>query len=1049
MNEIPGEAHRRHITVLFCDLVGSTELSERLDPEDLFLLYEKYRNICSQPVSLHNGKIVKYLGDGIVACFGYPRSLDNCAQAAANAALEIQQRIKTTVWARLPGNPLSIRVGIHSGETVVGGYVGESGELESDSIVGLVPNLASRIQNFAPAGEVWISRSTRDLLGDYFDVESEGEFQIRGVSKPMELFQLNGARALVDQAKRIDLSGSPPLVGRTQDLKKLTKFWEATKEGRPGIVRLAGEAGVGKTRLAAELRIEVESEGFEAWDIQCSPYHQDTALFAILDFLQRLLGISGDMVDEEITTRIGGFLERFALRNDRNIGLLAASFNPLMELAADNPLAPNARKEQTQELLHSVFRRAAEARPILVEFNDIHWIDPSSLEVLKDLVVDPVDGLCLVISNRSASTLPWETSCGDEIPQIKLASLSRAATRTLAENTAKGKSLPKEVVDWIHRHTGGVPFYIEELTRAVVESGDLLEQRDRYEIGSWSGVSRTPVTLHDVLLVRLEQLGRGKILAQMAATIGPVFSKELLEILWQESGHDAADFNETFLVLLENEIVVIEESGGGQKCAFRHVLIQKAAYDSLLKSTRQKFHRWLADYFLDHPVAQKSNKPALVARHLDAGGRVREALPFWMRAAHESVCRSAHAECLALVERCLRTARKLPDIESSRESELVLTSLKLTSLIELRGYGDAEVENCVWRIGELSDLVENFDAWCFPGLFENWLFHLMRGNLSECRPQAERLLSIAEDLGDEGLRGESLWAMGATCYWSGELRRAREFLELSIAGEPGDFRENADRLGQHGGVAARIYLAFVLCHFGEMEGSVRLHKESLEIAESSGHPATLAFALGAGTRLRLVVGDLDGAIELGWRTIQFCQEQLRAFWLVVTKMLVGRAMMRKGEEDDGIRLFEEAYADYEARGTRLTQPFFLGILADCKSRRGDFEAALESVDRGLRIAHESGEIISVSGLLLAKADILLRCSEPDEKEAERLLVQAIEVSQSHGSQLYSCRAIDALASLYRKQRRNENVLNLMHQFGGCPDGHCARMVDTARQMLYP
>ena len=1006
---------------MFIDLVGSTELSEELDPEDLFEVFQSYRDHCSAPIKLYGGKIMKFLGDGIVACFGYPTPIENSAQSAASAALDIQSRFEAGEIC--PGTPeLAIRIGIHSGSVVISDFQSVTQDVESDSIVGVVPNLAARLQGKAEPGEIVISAATRDLLGPLFLSVSLGTQSIRGIREPQEIFRLEAAPDIAAQAQRYLHHQSRPLVGRAEELRILVDLWRNVVGGGESMVMISGEAGAGKTRLLAELKSSLADDEKQIATAQCIPVHQDAYLYPLQALILRLLNLPSDAPVDTIRESL-----------QEKSGSCAEGETPDAELLLDvvfarnvEGISPEAWKKGAFAALRKLIEAVAIDRPLLIEFADVHWIDPSSMEFLNQLIRTPVKRVLLVVSARPNFVHDWSAELsGGTLLHVRVGALDAGETRIMAENVAGGKTLPREVIHWVYRTTSGIPLFIEQLMLSMLRSGSLDDKGSFYDLGNWASSDLMPDTLRDLLAVRLDHLGEALQLARTAAVIGPTFSYQLLRVLWVKRGFLRDDFTRHFEKLVEEGMIIPVSEHHGDEFAFSHILFQRAAYNSMLKLTRKPIHQALANYFLVNASKQVSIRPSLMVMHLTAGERFADAIPWYLEAAQNAISRSAHAECVSLCNQGMEILSACEEESQRLNYEMMLISLKMTSSISMRGHASAEVANCMQRAVELSNILGDHNPVVFPVISGMWAFNLMSGNLDACPPLAERILRAGEKMDGPHWALEGHMSLGVSLYWRGELEKARSHLIAATELYDEETYPNTVVMGRDGGVATYTYLTFVHCYLGEFEEAFHCQERARVIARNSGHPSTMAWALGGETMFQLGVGNLDGTIEVGLRSIQFCKEQVETFWMLVSQMMVGWAKTQKGEVAEGIAMFEDAFARYALIGANLTRPVFLTMLADCRALNGDFDEAFEHIESAISTARENAELLSLPGVLTAKAALILRSGSDDYPLAETLFREAIELANSQMSRLRSLQAASGLARIYRRTGRDREADELI------------------------
>ncbi len=613
------EGERRQLTIMFCDLVDSTTLSGRLDPEELRRVLRDYQAMCASVIRRYDGTIAQYLGDGLLVYFGYPHAHEDDAQRAVHAGLGIVEGLEglnATLQEQL-GVRLSLRVTVHTGLVVVG-ELGDEGKRE-DLALGETPNLAARMQALAQADTVTITGPTFRLIEGLFECKDLGSHELKGISQPLQLYQVlhhSTARS------RLEASGGArltPLVGREQEIRLLLDRWEEVTEGVGQVVVLSGEAGVGKSRLLQVLKEHVSGNP-RAWltSFRCSPYHENSAFYPIIDTLERIvLEFGRDDTVEDRLAKIEGFLVQYGMSLPETVPLLAALLSvPLPERYPPLNLSPEKQKQKVLSVLLTMLLKRAARQPLLCIVEDLHWIDPSTLEFLN-LIVDqgPMTSILAVFTCRPDFALPWTGR--SHLTQVTLNRLTRRQVAEMVSRVAQGKALPAELIQQIAIKTDGVPLFVEELTKMVLESGLLKERDGHYELSEPLPALAIPTTLHGSLMARLDLLSTVKEVAQLAATLGREFTFELLKAV--------SPLEED---VLERELSQLMEAGllyrqGVLQQAtfiFKHALIQEAAYQSLLKTKRQQYHQHIADVLEGHFAGSADIKPELVAHHLTEAG---------------------------------------------------------------------------------------------------------------------------------------------------------------------------------------------------------------------------------------------------------------------------------------------------------------------------------------------------------------------------------------------------------------------------------------------
>ena len=698
------DAERRQLTVLFCDLVDSTPLASQLDPEDLREVVRAYQETCAKVIARFDGHIAQYLGDGLLVYFGYPLAHEDDAQRAVRAGLGIVEALGqlNTHLAQERGVHLAVRLGIHTGLVVVGEVGG--GTRQEQLALGETPNLAARLQGIAAPNTLVISAATFQLLGGFFACQSLGTQLLKGLPQPLEVYQVLYESTARSRLEAAGSTGLTPLVGREQEVALLRERWAQVKDGLGQVVLLSGEAGIGKSRLVQVLKEHVATEP-QAWltPCQCSPYYQNTALYPMIDLLERVaLHFEREESPQQKLSKLEGFVVQYGLPLAEAVPLFAALLSlPLPADYAPLTLSPEQQKQQTLHALLTILLRIAAQQPVLFVMEDLHWVDPTTLELLS-LLVDqgPTARILALLTFRPDFSPPWTGRA--HLTQVTLPRLPRRQAAEMTGRVAHGKALPPEVVEQVVAKTDGVPLFVEELTKMVLESGLLQEREERYELTGPLPPLAIPTTLHDSLMARLDRLAAVKGLAQLGATLGREFSYELLQAV---SPWDEGTLRRGLQQLVEAEFLYQRGLPPQATYLFKHALIQEAAYQSLLRSTRQQYHQRIAQVVEARFPELCETQPELLAHHYTEAGLLAQAIPYWQRAGQRALERSANLEAIEHLTRGLEVLKTLPDTPERAQQELDLQTALGPALMAPRGLAAPEVEYAYARARELCQQV--------------------------------------------------------------------------------------------------------------------------------------------------------------------------------------------------------------------------------------------------------------------------------------------------------------------------------------------------------
>ena len=836
----PPEAERRHLTVLFCDLVGSTALTGRLDPEDYREVVRAYHQICAEVLQRFDGYVAQYLGDGVLGYFGYPVAHEDDAQRAVRAGLGLLDALAPLLThpALPPGEPVAVRLGVHTG-LVVMGDVG-AGARHEPLALGETPNIAARLQHLAAPNTLVISAATQQLVAGYFRCKALGAHMLPGLAQPLEVYRVLGASGAQSRLEVAATHGLTPLVGRAQEVGLLMACWARVTEGMGQVVILGGEAGIGKSRLVQVLKEHVASEGHLWLECQGSPYYQHTALYPLTELLaRRLLPVEPEATAAQKVQHLEEFLGQHGLSLVETVPLFAPLLSlPLPATYAPVQVSPEQQRQQTLHALLGLLLRLAAAQPLLLILEDLHWIDPSTLEWLS-LLVDqgPTARILALCTCRPDFRPPWTGR--SHFTQVTLARLPQRQATELTHQVARGKALPAEVVAQIVAKTDGVPLFVEELTKTVLESGLLQEQEEHYALTGPLPPLAIPVTLHDALLARLDRLGAAKGLVQLGATLGHEFAYALLQAVapWDE---------ETVRRELQQLVVaeLLYQRGLPPQATyiFKHALIQEAAYQSLLKRTRQQYHQHIAQVLEAQFPEIVETQPELLAYHYTEASVTEQAVGYWQRAGQRAIERSANPEAVQHLTKGLALLATLPETPARVRQEINLQLALGMALMTTRGYAAPEVEQTYTRAQALCTQVGETPQ-LFPTLRGLWRFYSSRGALPMAQELGEQIVQLAERTADPMHCLEAHDTLGDTLFYLGDYTAARTHLEQGIALiDPTTQRTQALWQGMASGVRCLIIAANTLWCLGYPSQAVQRGQEALALAQEIAHPFSLSMA---------------------------------------------------------------------------------------------------------------------------------------------------------------------------------------------------------------
>jgi TOMM system kinase/cyclase fusion protein len=1041
------EAERRQLTVLFCDLVDSTPLARLLDPEDLREVVHAYQETCAKVIARFEGHIAQYLGDGLLVYFGYPRAHEDDAQRAVRAGLGIVEAMGrlNSQLGQERGVHLAVRLGIHTGLVVVGDVGG--GARQEQLALGETPNLAARLQGIAAPNTLVISTATYQLLGGFFACQSLGASLLKGFAQPLEVYQVLYESMARSRLEAVGSAGLTPLVGREQEVGLLLERWAEVKDGAGQVVLLSGEAGIGKSRLVQVLTEHVAAEP-QAWltPCQCSPYYQNSALYPLIDLLERVaLRFEREESYQQKLRKLEGFLVQYGLPLAETVPLFAALLSlPLGADYAPLTVSPEQQKQKTLQALLAIFLRIAAQQPVLFVMEDLHWVDPTTLELLS-LLVDqgPTARILALWTCRPDFSPPW--SGRSHLTQVTLPRLQRRQAAEMTGRVAHGKALPPEVVEQVVAKTDGVPLFVEELTKMVLDSSLLQVREERYELTGPLPPLAIPNTLHDSLMARLDRLAAVKGLAQLGATLGREFSYELLQAV---APWDEGTLRRGLQQLVEAEFLYQQGLPPQATYLFKHALIQDAAYQSLLRSTRQQYHQRTAQVLEARFPALCETQPELLAHHFTEAGLSAQALPYWQQAGQRAIEHSANLEAIGHLTTGLDVLKPLPDTPERTQHELTLHVALGVALRATKGLGAPEVGQIYARARELCQQVEETPQ-LFPVLRGLWEFYELQGELQTARELGEQLLTLAQRVQEEELLLVAHNVLGDTLVWLGEFAVARAHLEQGIAlYNPQQYRSHAFLYGYDSGVHCLAFGAWALWYLGYPDHALRRIHEALTLAQGLSHPFSLAFALAFAAWLHQLRREGQAAQERAEAAIAIASDQGFPFWESWGTVLRGWALAEQGQSAEGIAQMRQGIAAWRATGAELQLPYYLALLVEAYRRAGQAEEGLRVLAEALTAVRNTGERQHEAELYRLKGELRLKQDVPDEPEAERCLRQAIDVACQQQAKSLELRAVIGLARLWQRQGKRAEAGELLAPiYGWFTEGFDTADLQEAKALL--
>jgi class 3 adenylate cyclase/predicted ATPase len=1018
------DAERRQLTVLFCDLVDSTVLATQLDPEELREMVRVYQETCAKVIVRFEGHIAQYLGDGLLVYFGYPFAHEDDAQRAVRAGLGMVEALGqlNTRLAQGRAAQLAVRLGIHTGLVVVGEVGG--GTRQEQLALGETPNLAARLQGLAAPNSLVISAATLQLLGGFFACQALGTQLLKGFTQPMEVYQVlseSTARSRLDAAGS---TGLTQLVGREQEVRLLLERWAQVKDGLGQVVLLSGEAGIGKSRLLQVLKEHVATEP-QAWltPSQCSPYYRNTALYPLIDLLERVtLHFDREESPQQKRGKLEGFLVQYGLPLAEGVPLFAALLS--ISLGTDYAplnLSPQQQKQKTLQALLTILLRIAAQQPLLFIMEDLHWVDPTTLELLS-LLVDqgPAARILVLLTFRPDFSPPWTGR--SHLTQVTLPRLPRRQAVELVGRVAHGKALPPEVIEQLVAKTDGVPLFVEELTKMVLESGLLQEREERYELLGPLPPLAIPATLHDSLMARLDRLTTVKGLAQLGATLGREFSYELLRAV---SPWDEETLRSGLHQLVEAEFLYQQGLPPQATYLFKHALIQDTAYQSLLRSTRQRHHQRIAQVLEEQFAEIAQTQPELLAHHYTEAGLRAQAIPYWQRAGERATKRSAYIEAIAHHTKGLELLAAMQATLERDQQELTFQLALGAALLATKGHAAPAVEHAYARahalcqqMGETPQLHR-----ALQGLFT---FYLGKAEYQMTGKLGTELLERASGEAQQYVRLVAHRMLGTTVFYRGEFAAARDHFQHGITFY--DLPQHGGLASQYGwdvGVYCRVYAAWTGWLLGYADQAVEHSQDARRLAHTLAHPFSVAAALNHAALIHLCRREDEMAQVQANDAVTLCTEQNFAFYVAMAHVLGGRAQAALGQGAAGIRQMRQGMRMWGETGAVILLPMFLGLLAEAYGMTGQPAEGLAVLTDARGTMERHGERWWEAELYRLQGELSLQQAVSTAPLPETCFQQALAIARRQQAKSWELRAAMSLSRLWQQQGKHAEARELL------------------------
>ena len=1039
-------AERRQVTVMFSDLVGSTALSARMDPEDLREVIAAYQKCVAETVGRFGGFVAKYMGDGVLVYFGYPQAHEDDAERAVRAGLELIAAVgslKTRV-------ALQTRIGIATGLVVVGDLIG-SGASQEQAIVGETPNLAARLQGIAQPNGIAIAESTRKLVGNLFELDDFGAQDLKGLAGSVRAWAVLRTSSIESRFEAFHASGLTAFVGREEETELLLRRWSRAKSGEGQVVLLSGEAGIGKSRLTTALVVSLTPEPHTRLRYFCSPQHTDSAFYPIISQMARAAGVAHDDSAKVKLDRLAALLAPTTTSAEH-----AALFAEMLSLPNDgrypslDALTPEQRRQRTLEALAFQMATLARQNPVLMIFEDAHWADPTSLEVFSRFV-DQLATLrvLLIVTFRPEFEPPWIGR-----PHVTALTLNRMAQRevdVIIDRVVGNKLLPVDIRQDIIERSDGIPLFIEEMTKAVLEaeSQGVAEQT----VAAIPSPTRAvPASLHASLMARLDRLGSAKELAQIGAAIGREFSHALLKAVIRKSDVELVSALDR---LIASGLLFRQGLPPHATYLFKHALVQDAAYGTLLREQRRTLHARIAETLEVQFAEVAENQPELLARHCTEAGLIEKAATLWGKAGQRSLAQSALVEAAEQLTRALDQIATLPATSASRREQIKLQVALINALFHVKGYAAPETKAAVEQ-GRL--LIEQAKAFgeapedpllLFSVLYGLWVANLVSFNSDVCLDLATQFLSLAEKEETTGPLMLGHQMIGISLQTKGDITEGRTHYDRAIAlYDTLVHRQLATRFGQDSRVVVLSRRSVALLLLGYPAAGLADAEHALTHAREIGHAASLMYTLGHGLFTRYECGNYANATAVVDELVALAEKKGTLFWKAFGLMHQGCVCALNAQPSDAVRLITSGMEARELTGATIWVPFFLSYLARAYAELGNFEDARRSIREAITTVERTKEKWCEAEVYRSAGEIVLQAAERDTAKAEAYFNHALTVARGQQAKSWELRTAMSMARLWSDQDKKEQARTLLAPiYGWFTEGFDTRDLKQAKALL--
>lgn len=1047
---------RRQLTVMFCDLVGSSELAEQFDPEEFRELLRSYQQCVADISERFEGHIAKYIGDGMLIYFGHPHAHEDDAKRSVLAGLGILEGIEALNQdLRNQNIQLSVRIGIHTGLVVVG-EMGSGKLKEKNAIVGETPNIAARIESAAEPNSLVISETTHDLVRGLFVVEDLGKKSLKGVSNHTRLYKVIEESNFLSEFDVRYNEGMSPLVGRNRELDFLSNCWEKAKNGIGQIVWLSGEAGVGKSRIVSDFMHKAASQSLHLRLYTCSSIHTNTAFYPIINYLNYILNFdkkdSDDLKYQHLQTLMNSF--------DLPLGKYAPYVAPLLGIHVTNSendtkkLTPDETKKIIIDAWVGLMIAMSEQKPLLLIFEDMHWVDPSTQELIN-IISSKLSDKRIFLLFTSRPNYKFETEKDFVMQSITLDRLDHKNTQSMISQIAGECPLPEDLIQDLAKKSDGIPLYIEEITKTVMNSSILKRKNNRYELVAPIASMLIPKTLKDSLMARLDQLSDAKQIAQLAATVGRVFSADLLKRLNDDDFH----FTEGSLKQLEKARLIEKADSSGQAIyQFRHALLQETAYKSLLKSTRKEYHKKIANALVEHFSSLVELEPETVALHFTQAGEISKAVDHWIQAGMRANITSSHNEAISHFTQAAELLKTLPESKKTLAQDFQVQVRLIGPLIAAQSYVSPLVEKAFTRALELSKKI-GYSPEIFPVLHGRYAFYQVCGLIDKAESLVDEFYQQAdsqqEDYDTLMMIGNRM--RGSSAMMQGNGKAAIDYLQNSINAYDFTHHSGLNALyGQDIKVSCLAYMGLANWHQGKIAEIEKNTSDAIELANKILTANTIGISHIVSQVIPLaLLDDFAGTLRASDEAIEIAIKLDTPLWKIAGFIYKGWALVKLGDklgkEKEGMELLEQGVTAYNNMKLGLYRPSVLNLYAQACMDMGLVVKGIEALQNSLELSQMGGELWLDAESHRIMGELLLKKPDPEPEKAEEEFKLGLNIAKDQQSITQELRVLLSLSRHYSESDRLKELAttndSLQKVIGCFDENESFRDLDLARQRL--